>query len=99
MSPLPDFLKPYFWDVDFKALDPDQKALFVIKRVIDRGDTKALRWLMRAYTKDQIRQLILTTSDISRKTASFWTKVLNLDPDQVPCLLKPYNREPFTPSS
>ncbi len=99
MSALPDFLKPYFWDVDFNSLDPDEKPDFIIKRVIDRGDTKSLRWLRQKYTLDQIKELVLVTHDLSRRTANFWAKILNLDPNKVPCLLKPYNPAPFAPSN
>lgn len=98
-APLPEFLRPYFWDVAFEALDIKKNPRFILKRVIDRGDTKALMWAMSVFTIDDIRNLVLTTRDISRKTANFWALRLDIDPKLVPCLQKPYSRIPFGPSN
>ena len=92
---LPEFLRPYFWDVRFEELEKEKHEVFVIKRVLDRGDTNSLRWVIENYGKDAIRQVVLTSRDLSRPTASFWTFILDLDPKQVPCLQKPYSRIPF----
>lgn len=97
MENLPAFLKPYFWDVDFDKLDPQKYPDFVLKRVIDRGNTSALRWALSRYPLESIKNLILKSRDLSRKTANFWTRIFNLDPKQVPCLQKPYSRIPFGP--
>ena len=72
-----------------------EKSHFVIKRIIDRGDTKALKWALNEFKLDEIEEVILTSRDLSRKTAAFWTLILNLDPKKVPCLQKPYSRTPF----
>lgn len=96
---LPKFFKKYFWDVDFGSLNIKKSQMFILKRVLDRGDTKALVWLLQYYTKEDIRELILTTRDLSAKTANFWANYLNIDPKKVPCLQKPYSRTPFGLSS
>lgn len=92
---LPEFLREYFWDVKFENVDVEKNPRFVLKRIIDRGDTKALLWAKSRFTVSDIRDLVMTTRDISRKTASFWTLILDLDPKRVPCLQKPYSRTPF----
>ena len=92
---LPEFLRPYFWDVEFKQLDIQKNSRFILKRIIDRGNTKALFWATKRFSLDDIRDLIMTSRDLSRKTANFWTLILDLDPKQVPCLQKPYSRIPF----
>lgn len=94
---LPTFLKSYFWDVDFYKLDPQEYPEFVLKRVIDRGDTQALRWALSCYPLESIKNLVLKSRDLSRKTANFWARILGLSPLQVPCLQKPYSRTPFGP--
>ncbi len=87
---LPDFLRPYFWDVEFEKLDT-KNAFFVIKRVLDRGNTHDVRWLIGTYGLDSIKQLILKTRDLDRSTGNFWADVLGLNKNQVPCLQKPYS--------
>jgi len=94
-SNLPAFLKSYFWDVDFEELDSQKDASFIIKRVIDRGNTQALNWVIDKYSLDKIKDLVLSSRDLSRKTALFWTKIMSLNPSKVPCLLKPYSPIPF----
>lgn len=99
MSKLPDFLRPYFWDVDFDKLDPEAKSVFVAQRVIDRGTTPALKWLLKQYSIEVVKQALLTSRDLTRKTANFWADVLSVDRSRVPCLQKPYSPIPFGVSS
>lgn len=94
-TPLPEFLRQYFWDVRFEDVDIEKNPRFILKRIIDRGDTKALMWAKERFSVDDIRDLVMTTRDISRKTANFWSLILDIDPKSVPCLQKPYSRIPF----
>ena len=99
MKKLPAFLKQYFWDVNFNKLEVGPDKYFILKRVLDRGNDKALRWVLKHYTKEDIRQLLLTTRDLSAKTANFWADLLDVDKRKVPCLQKPYSRIQFGLSS
>ena len=99
MKKLPVFLKEYFWDVDFKKMSLKSHRSFIIKRVLDRGDAKAIRWLFKNFKSDEIQNLLLTTKDLSQKTANFWADYFELDRKKVPCLQKPYSRIQFGLSS
>lgn len=99
MKKLPKFLAGYFWDVDFNDIDPENSRMFILKRVLDRGNDKAIGWLFKYYTRDDIKQLLLTTRDLSTKTANFWADFLEIDHQKVPCLQKPYARIQFGLSS
>lgn len=99
MKRLPGFLKEYFWDVDFKSLTLEKNRTFILKRVLDRGNTKAVRWLIKNYPLREIGNLIQTTRDLSQKSANFWADYLNIDHKRVPCLQKPYSRIQFGLSS
>jgi len=96
---LPEFLRSYFWDVKFEDLDLKKSRTFILKRVLDRGDTKALSWVRQNYTNQEIEKLLLTTRDISPKTANFWALFLGIDKRKVVCLQKPYSRIQFGLSS
>ncbi len=87
---LPEFLRQYFWDVDFDQLIFDKSRIFILKRVLDRGDDKAIKWLLQNYTKEDIKQLLLVSRDLSAKTANFWANYLGVDKRKVVCLQKPY---------
>lgn len=95
MEKLPAFLKPYFWDVDFENLTVNKNPAFVVLRVIDRGTTPALKWAINQYGLKPIREIVLRSREISRKTASFWALYFSLDPKTIICLSKPYSPIPF----
>jgi hypothetical protein len=96
---IPEFLRSYFWDVNFDLLDFKKSKIFILKRVLDRGDSKALSWMRKNYTNQEIKKLLLTTRDLSPKTANFWALFLGIDKRKVVCLQKPYSRIQFGLSS
>ena len=87
---VPEFLRRYFWDVDFDKLDPKKNQHLIIKRVLDRGKTSDIRWLLTTYNLEDIKEVLLKTRDLSRPTGTLWTDVLGLDRHKVICLQKPY---------
>ncbi|OGM33749.1 hypothetical protein A3D00_04100 [Candidatus Woesebacteria bacterium RIFCSPHIGHO2_02_FULL_38_9] len=88
---LPESFRGYFWDVDFDSLDKNKHSFLVIKRVLDRGKTQDIRWLLDNYSKTKIKKVILTTKDLSRATGIFWANIFNLDYKDLLCLQKPYS--------
>jgi Family of unknown function (DUF6922) len=96
---LPDFLRPYFWDVSFNQLETKKHSFLIIKRVLDRGNLTDIRWLIKTYGKVGIKKVVLKTKDLSRPIANFWANILGLDKRQVPSLLKPYSPIRFGQSS
>ncbi len=87
---LPKSFKQYFWDVDFDKVDPQKSDQYVIHRLIDRGNDKAIRWLLKHYSKDLIKEVVTNRRGFSPKTANFWALLLNIDARKVVCLQKPY---------
>ena len=96
---VPESLRPYFWDVEFEDLGIEQHAFLIIKRVLDRGNLRDIRWLVATYGKDAIKKVVMTTHDLARPTGNFWADMLALDKHQVPCLQKPYSPIHFGLSS
>ncbi len=96
---LPLAFKEFFWDVDFNSLKLKEAKTFILKRLLDRGNTQALVWLKKHYTEEEIKKLLLSTRDLSQKTANFWADILKVDRRKVLCLQKPYSRIPFGLSS
>lgn len=90
MKRLPTFLKEYFWDVDFNQVSKDENAPYIIHRLLDRGNDKAIRWLFKTYNKDLIKEVITKRRGFSAKTANFWADLLDIDKRKVVCLQTPY---------
>ena len=87
---VPEFLRAYFWDVEFEELQIKKNAFFVIKRVLDRGNLSDIRWLIKTYGKDEIKKVVMETRDLARPTGNFWADIFGLDKKRLPCLQKPY---------
>ncbi|MBU2577653.1 hypothetical protein KKA69_02365 [Patescibacteria group bacterium] len=87
---LPEFLRSYFWDVEFEELKTKTHTSLVIKRVLDRGNLSDIRWLVETYEKAAIEKVIIETKDLARPTGNFWADVFGLPKSQVSCLQKPY---------
>lgn len=94
---LPESFRPYFWDVNFEELTADKNPAFVVLRVVDLGNTSALKWIVERYGLEFVKKVILKSRAISRKTANYWALIFNLDPKTILCLNKPYSPIPFGP--
>ncbi len=90
MLKLPSFLKKYFWDVDFDKVDKKQSALYVIHRLLDKGNDKAVQWLFKTYSNDLLKEVLVKRRGFSAKTANFWADLLDIDKRKVVCLQTPY---------
>ncbi len=96
---LPEYLRSYFWDVAFEELEIKTHSFLVIKRVLDRGNLRDIRWLVKTYGKDTLKKGVKETKDLARPTGNFWADMLDLDKNQIPCLEKPYSPIRFGLSS
>jgi hypothetical protein len=99
MKKLPLSMKQHFWDVDFERLDKNQNSFFITKRLLDHGNLDDIKWITSEYGPEEIKKVLTSSRDLSRKTANFWTQILGINFKQVPCLQKPYSRIHFGQSS
>jgi len=86
MKSLPRFLEKYFWDVEFKEISKTENSHFVVERILEYGDKKAVRWLFRNYSLGQIKNVVYKTRSLSLRSLFFWMIFLNLDKRKVKCL-------------
>ncbi|MBI2028964.1 hypothetical protein HYT02_00965 [Candidatus Gottesmanbacteria bacterium] len=87
---IPSSFNKYFWDVDVQSLDISKKSLFVIQRLLDKGDRESVSWVLKNFDQDTIKKAFTTLRDFSPKVGSFWQLYLNLPSEEVICLQKPY---------
>lgn len=69
----------------------DEHWYLILKRVLDRGDTKAVQWARKIYGDGKIEKILMQTRDLDVMTANFWADVLGVDRSGIPCLNKPYS--------
>jgi hypothetical protein len=89
----PLFLKRYFWNVDFAKLDMQKQRHCVITQILNYGDEKAIEWLNKNFTKDEQKEVLCSSRNISLRSANFWALILGVAKDRVKCLQKHYLRK------
>ena len=96
---LPKFLHKYFWDIDPKEINPSTSSIYMINRILDRGNLKALNWVLNNFPLRLIKKTIKTQCDWQKKSINFWSIYFNLKRDQIKCLNKSYlsKRKTFWP--
>lgn len=95
VSKLPRRFYRYFWDVDPAKVDLHRSSEFIVKRVLEYGQTNDLRWVTDVYGADIIKQVLLKYRDFSRKTGLYWSIIFGLPKKKVKCLQTPYHSIPF----
>ena len=86
MKPIPQSLKKYFWDVNPLTLNKKIHPQFIIERILEYGDEKALKWLRENFTLNEIKSILYKSKNLSRKSANFWQFIFNLKRDKILCL-------------
>lgn len=87
---LPNFLKKYFWDVDFKTLDIKKHAPYIIERLLEYGDEKAVFWLKKNAPIRSIRKVLINCRSLSPQSANLWAILLGVPKQKILCLKKPF---------
>lgn len=93
MTKLPDFLKKYFWDVEFKNIDLEKRKVFVLKRILEYGDEQAVSWMLQNFKRSEIKNVLCNFRGFSQKSANFWALLLNIPKEEVICLKKALSKE------
>ncbi|MDP2928753.1 MAG: hypothetical protein Q8O01_01640 [Candidatus Omnitrophota bacterium] len=90
MSKLPPSLKKYFWDVDFEKMDAEVSSGNVLARLLEYGDEKAISWMKKNFSKDQVEDVLFHYRSVSPQSANFWALIFNINKRKILCLQKPY---------
>jgi len=73
---IPPYIKKYFWEVDTKKLDPRKYPEYVIARILEYGDPRAIKWIWQSFSKKEWLAA-LKLREVSRKTKIFWPPLLS----------------------
>ena len=76
-----------FWDVDQNGLDPDKHGIFIVKRILEKGDIDDIGWAMKSYGREFVVDVFQKNiGKFNVKSNNFWCLYFNLDKSQ--CILK-----------
>ena len=69
-----------FWDVDESALDMDRDALFIIRRVVDRGSLTEVKAVWHYYGEEVMKRALVGARCLDGRSLAFFANQLG-----VPC--------------
>ncbi len=69
---IPERFYYLFWDVSAERISLKENASYVIERVLELGDLKALAWVERVYPGAKIIETLLISRKIRGKSRDFW---------------------------
>ena len=75
-----------FWDRDLSALNSTKHMRFIIERILAYGDADDVRWAMDFYSQNKIRDVVMESRSLDRKSRNFWCKYFNISSEA--CLQK-----------
>jgi hypothetical protein len=59
LMPIPEFLKPFFWEYAHKNIDTMRHASTIMARIMERGSWEAMIWLKKTYSWEQIINFLI----------------------------------------
>jgi hypothetical protein len=77
---MPPYVRELFWEYGPRQVSWRRDRGFVIKRILSHGEERALRWLRRNTTDDELRQWFRETKgrDLDPPKLRFWELALGL---------------------
>ena len=82
-------LQPFFWDTDVKKLSLKTNKKSIIERVLKYGHMSHIRWLLDQYTDKEIIDIVKRSSNLDRRTATYWALRFHIPKSEVKCFQKP----------
>jgi hypothetical protein len=70
--------KSLFWDVNPNELCWDKSRQLIIERIFQRGVTKEVDTLFSIYTFAQLKEALLKSKTLDKKTANYFSIKLNI---------------------
>src|SRR3990167_8901259 len=87
---LPKSLHRFFWDIDVTKLNPAEKPLYVINRLLYKGNFEAARWTLQSFPKKTIVKTLSTIRGFSPWSGRFWAYYFGIPESEVACLKPSY---------
>lgn len=78
---LPLFFKPVLWSYDFNSLDVEEDKKEIIVNAINYGDLKHWRWIIKEYSKEDVRKILTTIpfTEIRPRVAPLVSIIFSID--------------------
>ncbi len=74
-----------FWDIDYEKIDWDNRARFVIQRVVTYGTKEDWEAIKKYYGLNRIKDNMLNERDLDKRTLSFLSCIFDIPKAQFRC--------------
>jgi len=71
-----DHLRPFFWDSDISKINIKEHKQYLMERILELGDEKAVQWLFSHLPLSEIKQTLKNNRRISEKSKNYWCLIL-----------------------
>ena len=88
--------KQLFWDIDFKKLDYEKNADFIIGRVLIYGNIDDYRAIKKKYGEKKIKEVAKKVGYPNKKSLNFWSSIFNIPLESFRCIKKSLIKKPNT---
>lgn len=85
--------KTLFWDVNFRDLDYQKDAFFIIERVLNYGDEEDYQTIKKIYGLPRIKNIAKKINYINKKNINFWSIIFNIPLNSFKCTKKFLNKK------
>ena len=82
-------LKPLVWDASIESVDLKKHKRWLISRIMVFGMPEHVRWMLKNFNEEDIKETVMKSKTLDVKTANFWSIHFNIDKSKVLCLNKP----------
>lgn len=73
---IPSQVKKYFWGDNLEELNWDDNRKYIIKTLLDKGDSKSVSWLLKRINSKELLKII-PSLNLSSKSDNFWKTYLS----------------------
>lgn len=70
------FRQTLFWDVNPAKIDAKKNAKYVIERILDLGNDKEVKWMLKNYNKTTVKKVVANSRNLNPRTKSLWSLML-----------------------
>ena len=92
---LPEFMRPLIWDTNFEKLDYKQYWFWIIERLLQYGRTDSIRWILKTFSEDEIKEVVMKSRILNRKVVTFWCSYYEINVEDTRCFSRSYVPECF----
>ena len=85
---LPEYLRPFFWDLEFQKLSVKDASYQIISRLMEHGDESAVRFLFETYGEEEMILVLKKCRSLSKRSRGFWSLFFGLEDES--CTQKQY---------